>query len=222
MLARRMMMTARTAGYPTDGLLARWLFEGTPDDDIGPYPGTVYGATLTTDHKGVANSAYLFGGSPDRIEYGNVLNLSMASAFSIVALVTKVNNGIQESIIAKNNYNIAGYSILVQSTGVVRFGVSGNIDSLSTVDDSAPHLSICTSVPSGGNAVKKVYIDGPLDNSGTTVQKNISNSYPLIIGGRKDSLGSLRNSYTGKIIDVLIYNREITATESQSIADALL
>jgi hypothetical protein len=61
---------------PIPGLLAYYPFNGNANDESGNgNNGTVNGATLTTDRKGNANSAYNFDGN-DWIALGNVLNIT--------------------------------------------------------------------------------------------------------------------------------------------------
>lgn len=56
----------------TDGLIAYYPFNGNPNDETGNgHDGTVYGATLTIDRFGNANSAYKFDGTDDYIEASN-------------------------------------------------------------------------------------------------------------------------------------------------------
>ena len=50
--------------FPTQGLIAAYLFTGNPADSSGNgNTGVVTGATLTTDRFGNANSAYYFNGT---------------------------------------------------------------------------------------------------------------------------------------------------------------
>ena len=45
--------------FPTEGLVAYYPFNGNANDESGNnLNGIVYGATLTTNRKGVPNSAY--------------------------------------------------------------------------------------------------------------------------------------------------------------------
>lgn len=53
------------------GLIAHYCLDGGADDALGVKHGTVYGATLTTDRKGRANRAYQFDGVDDYIQLPN-------------------------------------------------------------------------------------------------------------------------------------------------------
>jgi len=50
------------------GLIAHYCFDGNADDAVGTKHCTVYGASLTTDRNGIANSAYSFDGIDDYIQ----------------------------------------------------------------------------------------------------------------------------------------------------------
>src|SRR4051812_24571649 len=54
---------------PTNGLIGYWPFSGNASDISGTgNHGTIFGASLTTDRCGNANSAYLFNGTSDYIK----------------------------------------------------------------------------------------------------------------------------------------------------------
>lgn len=55
----------------SSGLIAHYCFDGNADDAIGSKHCTVYGASLTTDRLGRANSAYFFDGVDDYIQLPN-------------------------------------------------------------------------------------------------------------------------------------------------------
>jgi hypothetical protein len=206
--------------YPRDGLLAEWLFNGNALDTSGNgYDGTVYGATLTNDQKGVANQAYEFVGGTDNINCGNVSSgLGGGSSFTILQWFKALPTSVQEALIAKNNYDIAGYCILIQPTGNIRFGISSNVDSVSTVDDGVWHLLVCEyEYVDSSTAIKRIYLDNNLDNSGTITPINATNSYDTLIGMRKSSSGAIRNSFIGTISDTVIYNRLLTSAEKTDI-----
>ncbi|MEO8760990.1 MAG: LamG-like jellyroll fold domain-containing protein [Bacteroidia bacterium] len=65
------------------GLLASYYFNsGNANDDIGPYNGTVIGATLTNDRFGNPNHAYYFWGIPNsyiKLTTSNIIKQSVES-----------------------------------------------------------------------------------------------------------------------------------------------
>jgi len=69
----------------------------------------------------------------------------------------------------------------------------------------------CVAVWTGSSA--KLYINGSLiQTSAGTLGTTISNE-PFVIGGNKTTGGAEAIPYTGKIANVKIYNREISAAE---------
>ena len=68
--------TQDTGGWicPTNGLVADWSFDGDAIDTIGNVTGTVYGAVLTNGAGGIANTAYYFDGTDDRIDVDDVVD----------------------------------------------------------------------------------------------------------------------------------------------------
>lgn len=55
----------------SSGLIAHYCFDGNANDAVGSRNCTVYGASLTTDRNGIANSAYSFDGTDDYIQAPN-------------------------------------------------------------------------------------------------------------------------------------------------------
>jgi hypothetical protein len=60
--------TIFSQGTVSSGLIAHYCFDGNANDAIGSRHCTVYGARLTTDRNGNANSAYEFDGVDDYLQ----------------------------------------------------------------------------------------------------------------------------------------------------------
>ena len=59
-----LLATSSQAAVPLDGLVAYYPFNGNANDVSGNgNNGVVFGATLTSDRFGIADSAYYFGGN---------------------------------------------------------------------------------------------------------------------------------------------------------------
>src|SRR3990172_11283700 len=88
-----------------DGLVAYYPFNGNANDESGNgNNGTVYGATLTTDRFGNANSAYDFDGN-DNIVVPDSNTLDLTTHFTLAAWVkphSLMNDPAQGGIISKN------------------------------------------------------------------------------------------------------------------------
>lgn len=66
-----------TGGFPTQGLVAYYPFNGNANDESGNgNNGAVHGATLTSDRFGNAIKAYSFDGIDDNIEISSLSNMS--------------------------------------------------------------------------------------------------------------------------------------------------
>jgi hypothetical protein len=90
------------ANVPTSGLMGYWPFCGNANDDSGNgNNGTVYGATLTTDRFGNANSAYSFDGNSNKIEVNDNSQLQLTT-FS-VSLWVNATSGY--SLVNKSNWS---------------------------------------------------------------------------------------------------------------------
>ncbi len=79
---------------PTNGLVGYWPFNGNANDESGNgNNGTVNGATLTSDRNGVANKAYSFDGTDDRIIINLINNFPNSTTISVWYKSTSQNGG---------------------------------------------------------------------------------------------------------------------------------
>ncbi|MBL4648919.1 MAG: hypothetical protein JKY03_04255 [Aureispira sp.] len=67
--------------------VSSYSFTGNAEDDLGDNNGVVYGATLTEDRFGNANSAYQFDGIDDYINFGDSSEFRLTSSYSYSAWV---------------------------------------------------------------------------------------------------------------------------------------
>ena len=89
-----MIATTIQAQIPTNGLVAYYPFSGNANDSSGNgNNGTVYGATLTTDRFGNANSAYSFDGVSNYINIANSILPSTSTSLSISLWFIATTNG---------------------------------------------------------------------------------------------------------------------------------
>jgi hypothetical protein len=79
------VLTAPAQSFITNGLVSYYPFNGNANDSIGTNNGTVYGAVLSTNRFGQANSAYLFNGSSSYIDLGTPANLAFTNNFTLSA-----------------------------------------------------------------------------------------------------------------------------------------
>jgi hypothetical protein len=205
--------TSNVPAYvPSNGLVGWWPFNGNANDESGNgYNGTVNGATLTTDRNGNANKAYSFNGN--NISF-NILNLNKLS------ISLWFNAGLNQS----TSYpTIFDYNSTKFACGIINYPSWANQKNLRyyyTINNSGPnlnvldnkwhHLVITLDVTAQNFTT---YIDGVQSASGKTGE-SISTwltSNKLILG--KEDNNTAGTTFTGKIDDVLFYNKEISQQE---------
>ncbi len=206
-------------GIPRNGLIAEYLFNGNADDTSGSgYDGTPVGATLTTGRKGAPNSAYSFGGT-DRIDCQDIVELNLASEFSISCWIYQNTLDVKNWIWAKN--------LEEGSTSGSYTWIDGKMyqqtSLLSSNFDYSIHVSAITwhhfvFVFDGSLSVgskHKTYID----NVEATLSDNTTSStfydksgIPFTIGLLNSAVQS-SNGWNGDIDDFRIYDKPLTSDE---------
>jgi hypothetical protein len=115
LLGALMLIGTNAAADLNTGLIAHFPFDGNANDTSGNgNNGTVYGATLTTDRFGNANSVYSFDGLNDYIDYGYSPAFSPSNAITIAAWIKRNGNiglsGSQDYIVARlDDYSTRAY-----------------------------------------------------------------------------------------------------------------
>jgi hypothetical protein len=213
------LSTSNYTTLPTNlqnGLVGYWPFNGNANDLSGNNNnGTVNGATLTTDRFGNANSAYYFNNSYIQIPSNSTLNNPQGSvSFWMNSTSTNLMIPIKKNIyIGANNeqysfalnytnlFSIKYNSLCQPGNGWSSFG--GNNNLLMNGNWHMVTATFSTSV--------KIYIDGLLISSNVAPNPNADNCPGDIQIGREWS--SLPNYFIGKIDDIAIYNRALSASE---------
>lgn len=225
-------------GALTDGLVAYYPFNGNANDTSGNVNhGTVYGATLTTDRFGNANSAYYFDGVNDYIECADSSSLDLsgpASFFAWVWINSLTGNSDNNIIINKDDLpNTSDYrpyemGIHDQEAGIPRGNLAfyiGGVVGLPShqagwVNGGGPVLQqqwVFVGMTYDGSYVK-TYINGSLQKSYSVTGLIYQNNLPLRIGARQfhNDGGAFLN---GAIDEVRIYNRALSNDEIQGLYD---
>ena len=198
---------------PSNGLVGWWPFNGNANDESGlGTNGVVTGATLTTDRFGVANSAYYYDGIDqiDMANYPQIVNAQgTISLWFKTAYVGK--QGILFIETMPGNFNehvaISWYEYVDRLEGDVKFnsgckpgkGWTKAFSTLSYKDDKWHHA-----VQTWGDGAVKLYVDGEL----VGVQPSPLNNADVCANATMILTIGL-----GKIDDVAIYNRILTASE---------
>lgn len=198
---------------PTIGLVAWWPFNGNANDESGNgNNGTVNGATLTSDRFGNSNEAYLFNNDSLHLDSTNfALNQFSISAWFNTSTATAYYASIFSHFVSTGVPNFTGYWIGLRGDSACFFLADGttpgfDLKSNNTYNDGNWHLIAGTY--SSGQA--KLYVDGILQNS----SNYFINLLPSVteIGNNQYS-----EAFHGKIDDIGIWNRALTAQEVASI-----
>ena len=197
--------------WPVTGLAAYYPFSGNASDLSGNgNHGTVYGATLTDDRYGRADSAYRFNGAGDYIRVPYSSTLSFPHDLSVAAWIKTTDDA--GGIAHEHNGGSDGNFVFgLSQGGRLRFGRSvtvagGQYDS-DFVNDGQWHFVV--GLFDSTNHVVKVYIDGYFASSYPDLQSLPDNHIPLIIGDENNHL----YAFDGVIDDVRLYNRVLSEAE---------
>jgi hypothetical protein len=202
-----------------DGLVASYPFNGSADEATGAGPdGTVFGATLTEDRYGKADSAYHFDGVNDYINIGNTLNFPAWDTYSVSVWFLNdgggdLSDGYGQKIIDKTTWYSDFYlSVASHSSGFLVWktyqGGSGDIAQFSDYRDSTWHHIVINKNGTSG----ELWVDGQLVGTSGVI-KTVTNSQPVLFGYSFSGDGFQRKYWSGKIDDIRIYNRTLTDVE---------
>jgi hypothetical protein len=214
----------------TTGLVASYPFNGNANDESGNgNNGTVYGATLTADRFGNANSAYIFDGTNDYISLGDVLDL-LDHNISINVWVNLSNYSGMMKIINKGQTTCgtppdSGYSIRILEDEL-RFQIHDDerIDLRSSIPTSTLPIDsfvMITGVMNreASSASSKLYVNNSLIASSSATLGNSDTNIELSFGAlNRGSCGAgIGEFFRGTMDDVRIYNRALSTAEIQEL-----
>lgn len=204
------------------GLMAYYPFNGNANDESGNNnDGTVNGATLTTDRYGRANSAYSFNGIDNKITIADDATLNFH--YITVSLWYQTNNTSETQYFlyksewadASNEEYAFGINYWKESqivAGIKKSSVcqpgAGWQRTFMNNGSTQWHHYVFTY--DGTKAI--VYFDGALKTTNTSISGPID-----VCAGGTLTIGAGWNGdpgwWSGKIDDVMIYNRALSATE---------
>lgn len=184
-----------------NNIVSHWDMSEINPQDIGWKKNGNNGKSFNISSSNIVNGiaglfALSFNGVDEYIDIGNDSSLNFTSDFSIAGWVT--GNGTSKMIISKD-FNTS-YEVYFAAGNVLRFNTNGSsLDSIRTITAIAQKwYFFCVTFESGSPNIKKIYLDGILDNTGTTGTDIIGNNSNALIGRRQG--GSL---YFGSNIDSL-------------------
>lgn len=200
----------------TTGLVAYYPFNGNANDETGNFnDGIVYGAILTANRFGKANSAYDFNGFSDYIDAGE-FTISLPLTVSLWFKSAQVNTE-WSTILGWNSIYTLFNGIQIRSVGDGRIGIRmGSYLSdilLNGVFDGDNKWHNITLTRNDNNVV--AYMDGSI-NTTSIITDSLGLTHNLYFG--KSFRSSLyREEFLGTIDDIRIYNRALSATDIRQL-----
>lgn len=209
---------ANAQSFLTNGLVSYYPFHGNANDAIGTNNGTVYGAVLSTNRFGQANSAYLFNGSSSYIDLGAPSNLQFTNNFTITAWWLFSGNSLQNPrIVSYTGGQGNGYEILTQFGYLTDRPLqcfSGDSYFSTTLSYTQNQWYAAALVVSNGAA--SIYVNGTLAGSGAVeTSYSFTTTNDLHIGN--DAWTTEWDWWGGLIDDVRFYNRALSTNDVQAL-----
>ncbi len=215
--------TLSLSQLPVAGINSNYKFNGNANDEENNNPGTLRGTPLqTTDRFNIAGSAYNFNGSYQYVSTSNAFNNPNNFTISVWFKTTTTSGG---KLIGFGS-SITGLStrydrhIYMNNTGQIYFGVYPStvvtVNSALSYNDDKWHLATATLSSAG----MILYVDGAQvgSNSATTAGENYSGYWRIGFDNCNGWTSQPSSFYfNGKIDDVLIYNRALTAAEINTL-----
>jgi hypothetical protein len=224
---------------PANGLIGWWPFNSNANDESGKgNNGTVSNVTLTADRFGVANSAYAFNGSTSRIDITNAFfdiawNQFTISCWMHTVSANNPNNyndskplintdghrGLAISTYGDNNPFTSLWDnkyVLLGGSDPVNYGSWDIFGSNIPVSSNEVTLGSWNNIIVVKDANKySVYINGVLDNVGTSIITTPSTFCKMVFG----ALGSNTTPevFLGELDDYGIWNRALTSNEISNL-----
>lgn len=198
-----------------DSLKAHYMMNGNTLDSSGnAYHAMNFGATLTLDRHGNTNSAYQFNGSSSFLQLPHSFDYSDITV-SYWAYVESVQGGFTRMAYTTDNPQnqnpliILGYR---NFPSFVLFGNSGSLNNEHPISLNDWHL--VTFTRSAGNV--EVYLNCELAFSFTSGTGISNDGVPYARIGI-DRLGRSQHAFHGKIDDLRIWNRKLSAQEINTL-----
>ncbi|HTF80999.1 MAG TPA: LamG domain-containing protein, partial [Cytophagales bacterium] len=216
---------------PSDALVGWWPFNGNANDESGfQNHGVVTGAITTADRFGNPHKAYGFDGAiGQNIIVPNSASLNIVGTEISISYWVYSENPAYDSLfkgVSKGGWvSGAGYELIFRNNyngdkGVYQFSIPNNLNTNLVLMPNV-NSNIGKWVHLAGtfkNGLAKAYLDGVLVT--TTTLNNITTLKPtladLYFGTRHPSNGVV-GQLKGKLDDIAIWKRELTAAEVKTI-----
>lgn len=200
-----------------DSLVAHYRFKGNTNDVSGNgNHGTNNGASLTTDRFGWPNSAYEFNGTSSWISTNSTFDYPERTISLWVYPTSASGTGVNAPFAMSQDANTLSYGVIqvAYSGGTLQLHAGGETPSYNA---GAAVLSKWLHIVLVRTATSTLYyLDGTLAStgtSGTLASATFGNTTCVIGTGRKTT----DQFFAGKIDDIRIYNRALTAAEVDTL-----
>ena len=212
---------------PTNGLVGFWGFNGTANDQSGNgNNGIVYGANLTTDRFGNANSAYSFDASQNAkislpLQQNEIITYSISAWFKTTSEYSAILAG-------RITLDQVGLTLLIHGGKVFYIADGGNIQTgkLTNTNYNDNQWHHVVGVYNGTPGIIDpnqfaIYVDSVLVSQINVVNGYVT-AYAPINNGTDLLLGVWGSGYNfnGQIDDLVIYNRALTQFEITPLYNA--
>jgi hypothetical protein len=196
-----------------NGLAAYYPFNGGSTDTISGQGGDIDGAIPTTNRFGDSAGAYLFDGNRSRITFPS--KTLFRDSITLAAWVYPVARTGGE-VVRRGEIPNSPFALALSYSGDRLFKLK-TTSGLQIIRKTGYMLNQWTFLVGtfDGN-VMKFYIDGELYDTLAVAAPIDDLSAPIVVGSR---LQLPADTFAGKIDDILIYNRPLSATDVRKLYD---
>lgn len=200
--------------------ISRWRANGDATDSVGTNDaGLISG---TTFGQGLTGQAFSLDGVDDYAQIGVVPELQMGDAQDFTMMAWVNSSVIKSGQVLANRHSAdgkyIGYGLAVDTLGMTKVTLNvfpgGSTSQItqgtSVVIDGTWHHLACTVDRDGDTTL---YVDGQQEAAQPTILGNIDSVHPLNIGWTGSGPGTVVNHFSGRIDDVGVYDRVLSATE---------
>lgn len=209
--------TVSTASSLDSGLIAYYPFNGNANDESGNgNHGTNSGAVLTTDRWGRANKAYSFNST--YITVPNSSSLQSPTTSITIAFWTNISqwdNNMAGFFAKSNSASLGQYGSIASTTPYIQFDLGGQYVRITRFFATNTWYFICLQWD-GQKA--RLFLNGTVYDSANFSGTLTPDTNPLILG--KHTPGTTRY-LKGKLDDIRIYKRALTASEIQKLYEEM-
>jgi hypothetical protein len=210
--------------FPAGGMLLSLPFNGTVADE-GPLHHAVvqHGGTFATDRKGNANSALLLNGSSEYIDLGTDTSLFPRQGITLAVWVNRTgaqgSTAITRWETAQHTTNQRAFDLSLSSTDYFSWAISRDGTQPGAVTSKTANGTILNQTwyflaGTWDGSRMRLFVNGAARDSvpqtGMAVAPDVRTGLGAVLGRSGDPILAL---FMGKIDDVRIYNRALTAEE---------